>query len=79
LIFISIISLYSTISGSWTIKMIAQGKESIELLKTTTAISISIILIPFLMAGSIYGKELVISVYVTYLFFLYVPFIHFYK
>lgn len=79
LIFISIISLYSTISGSWTIKMIAQGKESIELLKTTTAISISIILIPFLMAGSIYGTELVISVYVTYLFFLYVPFIHFYK
>jgi hypothetical protein len=79
LILISIISFYSTMSGSWTIKMIYQGRGNIELLKTVTSIILSFMLIPFLMLASINGAELIIAIYVAYLFFLYVPFIHLYR
>jgi hypothetical protein len=76
---IAVISCYATISGSWTIKMIAQGRESIEMLKTLVAIVLSILLTPVLMFAPLSEGDLVVSVYVVYLFLLYIPFIHFYR
>jgi hypothetical protein len=76
---IAIISFYSTISGSWTIKMIARGRPSIELRKTLVAIVFSVVLVPVLMLLQLPSGQMVATLYVTYLFFLYVPFIHFYR